>query len=253
MAWNFESSEWEMGLSGLSEITLNLQPFKHENVFISTTLSCHDNGWDGFPPDKNPYMAEGSRCVFGFSFLFLPNIPIFMSGEEFNADFVPLPNLSPNLFGSKNPGKGKWLYGSMIQWDQLKQVPKAEMLADVRRMIAIRKAESDIFHGSSLYRLPKISAIEYKSKDDIPVPYMLWNDNKAIVVVGNNTANDVELILNIPLDRAGMGKVRNFTVTDLWNGTKMKLKSEELKAFEVKIKKDRTAHGGIGVFKIEPN
>jgi glycosidase len=254
MVWNFLSSnKWQIGLSGLSEIILNLQPFKHEDVFISITLSCHDNGWDGFPIDKNPYVAEGSRCVFGYSFLFLPNIPIFMSGEEFNADFVPLPDLSPNLFGGQNPGKGKWLYGSMIQWDQLKQKPKAEMLADVKRMIAIRKAESDIFNAASLYRLPKISAIEYKSNDDVPIPFILWNENKAIVVVGNNTANDVKLNLNVPLDIVGMGKVTHFMVTDLWNGTKTELKSADLKAFEVNIKKDRSARGGIGVFKIEPN
>ncbi|MGP8236515.1 MAG: hypothetical protein ACLQVW_14020, partial [Limisphaerales bacterium] len=62
-------------------------------------LSCHDNGWEGFPLNKNPYVAQGSRALFGYSYLFTPMVTVFFSGEEFNATFRPLPSLSPYLYG----------------------------------------------------------------------------------------------------------------------------------------------------------
>jgi len=55
--------------------------------YPSVQLSCHDNGWEGFPADKNPSVAQGSRALFGYSFLFTSMIPIFFSGEEFDATF----------------------------------------------------------------------------------------------------------------------------------------------------------------------
>jgi hypothetical protein len=103
----------------------------------SVLLSEHGNGI-GAAPDENPYAAQGSRALFGYSFLFTPMIPIFMAGEEFDADFHALPNLSPDLFGGKNPGKGRMLYGSMLDWEELRQPRHRAMLEDVKRMLAIR-------------------------------------------------------------------------------------------------------------------
>lgn len=57
----------------------------------SVQLSCHDNGWDGFPLDKNPYVAQGNRALFGYSCLFTPMIPIFFSGRN----LTPLSDRSP--------------------------------------------------------------------------------------------------------------------------------------------------------------
>ena len=39
-------------------------------------------------------------------------IPIFFSGEEFDATFYALPELTPDLYGGKDAGKGRWLYGA---------------------------------------------------------------------------------------------------------------------------------------------
>lgn len=82
-------------------------------------LSCHDDGWEDFQ-GTNPYVAQGSRFIFGYGALFSGMIPIFMAGEEFDAQYVPLPKLSPNLFGGADPGQGTWLYGSMLQWTSLR-------------------------------------------------------------------------------------------------------------------------------------
>jgi Alpha amylase, catalytic domain len=118
--------------------------FPGEGTWFSVQLSCHDNGWDGTPLDKNAYAARGSRFVFGYTVLLAPGVPIFMGGEEFNADYVPLPAHTPGLFGEGEPGTGRWLYASWLQWEQLKNPEKQAVLEDVKRLIHIRKTNSDL-------------------------------------------------------------------------------------------------------------
>ena len=88
------------------------------NIYIATLswgssvqLSCHDNGWEGHSLSKNPYSAGGSRCMFGYSFLFSPMIPIFFAGEEFNATFHAEPGLSPNEYSDEVAGGGTAIWG----------------------------------------------------------------------------------------------------------------------------------------------
>jgi hypothetical protein len=100
-----------------------------DGTWLACQLSCHDNGWDGSPLDQNPYAAQGSRFVFGYSCLLAPSVPILMSGEEFNADYVPLPTHTPGLFRRGEPGTGRWLYASWLQWEQLHDPARAAMLA----------------------------------------------------------------------------------------------------------------------------
>ena len=69
-----------------------------DGQFLSVQLSCHDGGWVDFPADQNPYAAQGSRYIAGYTSFLAPAVPVFMAGEEFNADYRPLPGLSPNLF-----------------------------------------------------------------------------------------------------------------------------------------------------------
>ena len=240
-----------LALTGVSAITVDRSSFIPDSIYHSCILSCHDEGWEGFNPSENPYVAEGSRCVFGYSFLFTPAIPIFMSGEEFNADYRPLPMLSSHLFDKKNIGKGKWLYGSWIDWNQLSVPKHADMLADVKKMIAIRKQESDLFRPTPTYTQPPVVAVSYKASDSIPVPYMLWNKNKAILIAGNHTKKNVSVTVKIPLKEIGMDYSDKFKITDLWNRQTIYLKKEETQTFQFSIKKDKAINGGIAVYKIE--
>ena len=83
---------WVYGVHGGAELSIEGKA-PVVDLFLSSffayspslQLSCHDNGWEGFPSDKNPYAAAGSRATFGYSFLFTPMVPIFMAGEEFDA------------------------------------------------------------------------------------------------------------------------------------------------------------------------
>jgi hypothetical protein len=220
----------------------------------SILLSCHDNGWTGFPTNKNPYVAEGSRATFGYSFLFTPMIPIFMSGEEFDANFHAAPTLSPNLYGGKSPGKGKWLYGAELDWSELNQRGHRSMLDDVKRMLAIRRREWRVLAPQLHEEIePALAAVPYRSDFSVPVPYMRWNGRSAIIVAANrSTEKDAHLSLRIPLEKIQQGTQGYFSVTDLWNERALGTYSaQQLNDFQLKIKRDKTAEGGLALLKIE--
>jgi glycosidase len=245
--WQWGSpNEWSVRMSGNKDLVLYLKPFVPDIKYYSIQLSSHDEGWDGFPANANPYVAEGSRCAFGYSCMFTPAIPLFFSGEEFNDDYKPVPSLAADLYGKKAEGTGKWLYGSWLQWDQLKQKQHAAMLTDVKKMISIRKQNSDIFVAWTDNKMPNISALEYTSSAKIPVPYIIWCDKKAIIIAGNNTDKDIQCTVTVPVDKISLKKITK--CNDLWNGGSLKLNSNSI---SFTIRKDKTPGGGIAVIKLE--
>jgi hypothetical protein len=93
----------------------NLMSNQLNDDLVGMTLDDVPGFYDTrFPAGRNPYSAEGSRAIFGYSFLFTPMIPLFMGGEEFDANFRPLPELSPDLYSGRMPGRGHWLYGAQL-------------------------------------------------------------------------------------------------------------------------------------------
>lgn len=218
----------------------------------SVQLSCHDNGWAGFPLDKNPYVAQGSRSLFGYSFLFSPMIPIFFSGEEFDATFHALPQLSPDLYGGKDAGKGRWLYGAQLDWSELQQPAHQEMFHDVRKMIAIRRQYADILAISPGGKEPNLRAVDCHASFDVPVPYIRWKDKNLILIAGNrNTDRDAEISVRIPPELLQGGETCN--VRDLWSGGPAKTYNRaQLQEFRFTVKRDKVAGGGLAVFAIIP-
>jgi hypothetical protein len=218
----------------------------------SVELSCHDDGWEGYPLDQNPYVAQGSRSAFGYSVLFSPMIPIFFSGEEFDATFHALPGLSPNLYGDKDAGKGRWLYGAMLDWNELKEPRHREMFADVKKMMAIRKRYSKALAMRPGSDEPDLKAVQFECDIKVPVPYVRWGDGNAIVVAANRNRDwDAALRLKIDLSGIGLTSRKSFAVTDLWSGTEpMTLTEHELGNFRCMVKRDGVAGGGLAVFNI---
>ncbi len=211
----------------------------------SLQLSCHDNGGGGFPLDKNPYVAQGSRALFGYSCLFTPMIPIFFSGEEFNATFRPIPWASPT----------RWLYSAMLDWDELNRPEHRDMFEDVKTMIAVRKREADVLALTLEQRRPSLMAVPCERDVTVPVPYIRWNDRSAILVAANrNTSQDVQLKLRIPLKEIGLATHTSYKVTNLWPGGQSKTYIEtDLAAFSCTVTRDGIRGGGLRVLKIEPN
>jgi len=228
----------------------------------SVELSCHDVGWAKYPLDKNPYVAQGQRWLMGYACLLLPTIPIMMAGEEFDCDFRPLPNLASSLFNAKNVGKGRWLYGSWIDWSQLQEKKHAAMLEDTKKLIAIRKKYADIIHSEPWEKQPNMKTLEFKvagtdgNAPEIPPPYIQWNKEKAILVAPNPlSSKDVEIEIDAAPEHFNPDwKNAEFLVTDVWNENKpaATMTAEQLKHLKVSLKKDKTQRGGLAIFEIRP-
>jgi len=228
----------------------------------SVELSCHDMGWEKYPLDKNPYVAQGRRWLMGYACLLLPAIPLMMAGEEFDCDFRPLPNLASSLFNAKNLGKGRWLYGSWIDWSQIEKGKHSEMLEDTKRLIAIRKKYAEIIHAEPWEKQPNMKTLDFKILDSeknapwIPKPYIQWNDEKAVLVAANPLdAKDIEIEVDAAPERFNpKWKNAEFLVTDIWNenAPPKKMTAEQLKHLKTRVKKDKTSRGGIAILEIRP-
>ncbi len=254
--WQSNGSGWQLAVSsnakGLKISGGNPLPGPKLRVI---SPSCHDCGWDGFPTDQNPYTVQGSRFVFGYGSLFAPAIPIFMSGEEFDADFRPLPGLTPDLYGKGEAGTGVWMYGSWLQWDQLKEKRNSAMLEDVKRMLAIRKEHQDLIHAVEPDNIDiKMNPVPMVSNQKLPVPYILCNGKRALLIVGNPTEQEVELELEITPECLDLPAGTKFVkVSELWSveQTVRHLSAEELSNYRIKVPADGIPGGGLVVLRFE--
>jgi hypothetical protein len=240
-------------------LRLSFQQHLPPGQLISVQLSCHDNGWEGFPADQSPYVAQGSRCVLGYSTLLAPAVPVLMAGEEFAADYRPLPRLSPRLFGGADPGKGRWLYGSWIEWEQLDDPAHAAVLDDARRLVHIRREAGDLIRPLRVGRGTDSDSgplrVEVTSADQLPVPYLYHGGGSLLLVAGNpHTDRDVRVRFRLPREATALpatgGSLR---VVDLW--TERPARSLSVAAFEQEewtIPRDKTPRGGLLVLRLEP-
>jgi len=264
VVYDGERYGWELGMTGdrslrakgkAPTLRLNFPLRKQDGQYLSIMLSSHDYGWEGFPAGQNPYFAQGSRCLFGYAFLFAPAIPIFMSGEEFNADFVPLPKLTPKLYGGLDHGKGTWLYGSWIQWDQLASMEKQEMLTDVKKMIGIRRRAASLIRPFRMgEEAMTLLHVDCESDRPIPVPYMYYDKNRMLIVAGNaDEYAGVEVKFKMPVpvvENLPSGSL--FKVSDLWNGKEAGMATAaEFEDMTWTISKDRSAGGGLLVLELK--
>jgi hypothetical protein len=222
--------------------------------YLSVQLSCHDNGWDGTPLDQNPYAAQGSRFVFGYAFLLTPAVPLFMAGEEFDADYRPLPQHSPKLFGGELFGQGRWLYASWLDWQQLDERRHAAMLEDVKRLIAIRRRFSHLIRplrvGHTAAHLLPIGA---RTDSPAPVPYLYWNSDECLLVAGNpNPAAELSIHFTLPVEVLGWEAGTQFTVTDLWHDVaEQVIDAENFAKMTHTLRSDKTPRGGLLVLHLQ--
>ena len=220
-------------------------------AYSSGQISSHDNGWEGFAED-NPYVAQGSRCIFGYGSLFSGLVPIWVAGEEFNAPFKALPELSSQLFGGANPGQGKWLYGGEIQWEALEQPEHRAMFEDVKRLIVIRKREADILGAVSNQGDLHLVPLESSANAEIPQPYARVGAGKAVLVVGNHTDRDVNVTIRRTLQTLGLAEHAQYRLTNLWDDQSWQLDADALGTLQLEVQRDKVPQGGLALIKIEP-
>jgi hypothetical protein len=199
-------------------------------------------------------VAQGSRSIFGYSFLFVPMIPIFFAGEEFDATYRPIPWLSPHLWGGGKLGTGRWLYGNMLDWEELMEPKHTAMFRDVKKMIALHKHEAEILALKPESDRPNLKAVPCEHDIPTPVPYVRWNRHAAIVVAGNlDTERDAHLKLHVPLEAIGLAGHASYKVTSLWpEGESRSCTVQDLTSFPCTVRRDKISGGGLFVLKIEP-
>src|ERR1019366_5097363 len=150
-------------------------------------------------------------------------------------------------------GTGKWLYGAMLDWDELQQPEHAAMLEDVKQMISARQQVATLLGLPAADQAPKLMAVSHQSDIAVPVPYIRWNKDTAILVAANRDAShDAHLTLHVPLEETGWGGRARYKVTPLWPADESKAYSgQELENFACTVKRDKAPAGGLRVFKIE--
>ncbi len=255
-SWQSEGGGWQLAVSPVAGgvRVSGGDPLPGPKLRVISP-SCHDCGWEGFPAGKNPYTIQGSRCAFGYGALFAPAIVIFMSGAEFDADFRPLPGLAPDLYGKGEAGTGTWLYGSWLEWDRLKEERHAAMLEDVKRMLAIRSEHRDLIHAVAPDNVDiRLSRVPVQPGADLPVPYVISNGSRALLVVGNPTGRDVDVVVELTVERLGLPPCTKVVDgVDLWPTERpaRRLCVEELTEFACTVPADGRPGGGLHVVRFE--
>ncbi len=233
--------------------------FSAEPTFATMQISCHDEGINMGP--GNYYALRGSRFKFGYSAVFGYNIPLFMAGEEFDADFHGVGNLKKKIydgfensreidFYDENPDTagGGWLLGNRLDWTETEREGHREMLLDCRKILRIRNENADILH----YNREKTAILPVKC---IPksgsVPYIRYLEGRAaILIVGNERISDCEFIVQIPLGQMKFSECGAYRVTDLWNGQERIVEGRYMKCLKVTVPGDYKAQGGVRAFRI---
>ena len=249
----WQKEHWDNWLQSIVTRNQTSNPLSEQPAFAysSGQISSHDNGWEGFAED-NPYVAQGSRCIFGYGSLFSGLVPIWVAGEEFNAPFKALPELSSQLFGGANPGQGKWLYGGEIQWEAFDLPEHRAMFEDVKRLIVIRKREADILGAVSNQGDLHLVPLESSANAEIPQPYARVGAGKAVLVVGNHTDRNVNVTIRRTLQTLGLAEHAQYRLTNLWDDQSWQLDADALGTLQLEVRRDKVPQGGLALIKIEP-
>lgn len=269
----------------------------NNGCFKSIMFSCHDGGFD--QGVGNYYGVRGSRAKLGFQGLLSYDIPIFFAGDELDTDAVGLPALTKGCYSGGGPGG--WLYGSQFQWVKVAAVAnlsdsynrnlnfsidgdgstpsagggvwtptqahtnttKKATLADVRKLLAIRKAEKALLHADRCAaRVVALPSVEATPSGWQPYARIAPDGTSAIIVVGN-PQNNASLTLTLRVNVSSWASSGNgggssgvegqtWTLSDLWNDgvAPRTVSATELLALRVVARPDQTPRGGLAVLKI---
>ena len=121
-------------------------------------------------------------------------------------------------------------------------------------MMAIRKQHAEVLAMCPGGTEPNLRRVEYTSDTPVPVPYIRWGKEFAVLVAANRSRErDAALTSRIDLAATGLAGHAGSTVTDLWSGAPQKsLTESELRSFSFTVPRDGLAQGGLAIFKIQP-
>lgn len=235
--------------------------FLPDPAYATMQISCHDEGINMGP--GNYYVLRGSRFKFGYCAIFGYNIPLFMAGEEFDADVHSVSALKKKIYQGFESSKeiefydynpdtegGGWLLGNRLCWEEIDRKGHREMLLDCRKILKIRNENADLLHydRGDTSILPVMSIPKSGS-----VPYIRYQKGQsAVLIVGNERTVDCEFILRIPLGEMGFPEEGWFQVVDLWSGHERKVEAKYMKCLRIMVPGDYKPEGGVRAYRINP-
>lgn len=222
---------------------------QQKGQYISIQLSCHDNGWEGFK-GSNAFAAKGSRHVMGYGCLLAPGVPVFMSGEEFNMDYRPVPNSYFNSTEHPDLREQTWLYANWMEWEQLAIKEKQDMFDDVKEMLHIRNSNKHLMKALRMGIKGNVTKVPYRSCSVLPEPYAYVNEEEAIIIAANPNADTA---VDLSFDFSGMlAYGTSYKVTTLFGQYKTESEgdSEALSRIKFRIERDLHHGGGLLVLKL---
>jgi hypothetical protein len=181
--------------------------------------------------------VQGDLITIGWQAIFTPFIPMWYIGEEWN-----------------NPRKGMGgtgvVYFDYIDWEAINDPDNREFYETVKQYIRIRRTYPEIFqYFPQDHRESNICGVPVTGIDTKLQSYARYMDDKAVLVVPNNTADTTTVTVNIPYADMGMGQNAKtvYTVTDLMSGKQIaKGSAAALTAFAGKI-----VPGELGLYLVE--
>ena len=220
--------------------------------FQSIMFTCHDSGFDEGP--ANRYTVRGSRAHLGYHGIFSSYIPVWFGGEELNLDPHFLPALAKGCYSGG--GKGGWFYG--MQLDIPSQLAasaeKRCMLNDTAKLLAIRKAHSDVVHSDQCAAavLPApYTAAPAENPSPEWSPYVRFAPGvKAVVVVPNPSNSTVRAgTVAVPMTQIGMatGKCRVQPLFGAASEVVVDCDTLESPGMTVRVAADGACGGGLEV------
>ena len=234
--------------------------FSPNPQYATMQISCHDEGI--LMGEGNYYALRGSRFKFGYCAVFGYNIPLFMAGEEFNANVHCVSKLQKKIYDGFETSKeidfyddnhdtpaGGWLLGNRLNWSEIDLPTKKEMLEDCKKILRIRNENSDLLHYDR-------KATNILSTKCIPksgsTPYIRYNAfGQAILVVGNEGIEERDFVIKIPLNEMGWKEEGEYKITNLWTNEIKIVRAKNMKCLKVTVPGDYNAGGGVRAYRIE--
>lgn len=233
--------------------------FEPDPRYATMQISCHDEGIN--MGAGNYYALRGSRFKFGYSAVFGYNIPLFMAGEEFDAEIHSVSRLKKKIyegfeksreidFYDENPdnGNGGWLLGNRLDWEETEQRGHREMLEDCKKILKIKRDNEDILH----YDRSRTNILPVKCMPKSgSVPYIRYTARgEAVLVIGNEGIADRTFIVRIPLQEMGWEENKEYSVKNLWTGEIRIISGRYMKCLRLEVPGDYKESGGVRAYRI---
>ncbi|MBR4072843.1 MAG: hypothetical protein IKK24_02765 [Clostridia bacterium] len=204
--------------------------------YYTFQLCCHDS---------HNYGAQGNRFIMGYETLFSPFVPFWVLGEEMN-----------------NDKDGDWtriLYLNALKTADLREPEKRDFYESVKKMIELRRKNSDIFESfSDNHKNANICKVDTAGGCGLQA-YARYSGNRGAVIVPNNTEQNLNVTVKPRFYEMGISGYPSYTVTDLKTDKIIAEGTEEqISEFSVNVSAEDTgiilitAKGTQGEIKVEP-